>query len=283
MDLNLTDKLVDRAATFSGPLHKKTVIEVGPGPGPLTRSILKAGCKNLILVEKDPRFLPALNMLKEAAEGKSKVTIVQGDILDVDEEQLLDESQLATKKAWEDPSDVLIVGNLPFAVATELLLKWIRQIHRRAGAFAYGRAGMALMFQKEVAHRIVAQPGSKEYNRLSVMTQHCATANLIFDIGRKNFVPQPEVDAGVVYIEPLVKHVRDVDIVALEKLCSQVFTQKRKIVSNSIKTVHSDAGVLLELTGIDPTLRPEEIPVSDWCLLANVYKNSVFYKKKNEE
>jgi len=138
---------------------------------------------------------------------------------------------------------------------------------------------MALTFQKEVAHRIVAQPGSKEYNRLSVMVQHCCDAKLLFDLGAKNFVPQPEVDAGVVYIEPKVKPEITVDVNVLESVCRSIFSQKRKIIGNCIKTIDEDAGILLELAGIQPQLRPEDVSVRDYCLLANIYKASKFYRE----
>eukprot|EP01126_Amoeba_proteus_P026745 TRINITY_DN2648_c0_g1_i4.p1 TRINITY_DN2648_c0_g1~~TRINITY_DN2648_c0_g1_i4.p1 ORF type:complete len:250 (-),score=26.05 TRINITY_DN2648_c0_g1_i4:396-1145(-) len=215
MDLNLTDKIIQRTQKRTGPLFGKTVIEVGPGPGSLTRSILAERPKNLVLIEKDLRFKSAMEMLKDAATD-TNVHVVYEDVLNVDENKLLTEVG-ATKKQWEEQAEVVILGNLPFSVSTELLLKWIRQIHYKEGgkeqdcrsvgklwekngvgvyrkwsfhfklltyqAFAFGRAGMCLTFQKEVGHRIVSRPCSKDYNRLSVMVQHNCNATLLFDIG----------------------------------------------------------------------------------------------------
>eukprot|EP01124_Arcella_intermedia_P029338 TRINITY_DN6176_c0_g1_i1.p1 TRINITY_DN6176_c0_g1~~TRINITY_DN6176_c0_g1_i1.p1 ORF type:complete len:310 (-),score=77.39 TRINITY_DN6176_c0_g1_i1:145-1074(-) len=276
LDLNVTNKMVGKTTHRVGPMLRKTVIEVGPGPGPLSRSILNAGCPNLILVEKDPRFLPSLEMLKEASEKTCKVDIHQGDILEVDEAKLL-ASTNTQKKAWSDSSDVVILGNLPFAVSTPLVIKWMKQLHHRQGAFSYGRTPMTLTFQKEVAERIVALPGCRQYNRLSIMVQHLCEAKMLFEIGAKNFVPQPKVDAGVVYMEPKIKPDIEVDIDVLEQFCRIVFSQKRKVIGNCIKKIDDKAGVLLELGGIDPSLRPEQISVNNYCLLANLYRNSTFY------
>eukprot|EP01126_Amoeba_proteus_P026748 TRINITY_DN2648_c0_g1_i8.p1 TRINITY_DN2648_c0_g1~~TRINITY_DN2648_c0_g1_i8.p1 ORF type:complete len:320 (-),score=41.42 TRINITY_DN2648_c0_g1_i8:23-982(-) len=281
MDLNLTDKIIQRTQKRTGPLFGKTVIEVGPGPGSLTRSILAERPKNLVLIEKDLRFKSAMEMLKDAATD-TNVHVVYEDVLNVDENKLLTEVG-ATKKQWEEQAEVVILGNLPFSVSTELLLKWIRQIHYKEGAFAFGRAGMCLTFQKEVGHRIVSRPCSKDYNRLSVMVQHNCNATLLFDIGPKNFVPQPKVSASVVYVEPLLKPVGEVDIKALEQLCRLVFGTKRKVMSNGIKNVDLAGGALLDLSGIDPTKRPEEISVRDWCLLSNVYKHSIFYQSSLDQ
>jgi len=281
LDLNVSNKIISKTAANIGPLVGKTVIEVGPGPGPLTRSILNSGCQNLIVVEKDVRFLSSLNMLKDAAEKKNaKLTIINDDIMDVDEKQLLEQAGHTKKCSWNETSDIVIIGNLPFSVSTALVIKWIRQIHNRTGAFAYGRTAMALTFQKEVAHRIVAQPGSKEYNRLSVMVQHCCDTKLLFDIGSKNFVPQPKVDAGVVYIEPKIKPEIDVDVYALEQMCRLIFSGKRKIIANGVKNIDPMAGVLLELAGINPQVRAEEVDVNHLCLLSNIYKASSFYKQE---
>jgi len=279
MDLNITDKIIHRTESKGGSFYGKTVLEVGPGPGSLTRSIVKAGCKNVVLVEKDMRFVPTLEMLKDAvAVGETNIHINLADALRVDENELLKVAG-AIPKPWEEESDVVVVGNLPFSVSTELLIKWMHQVHHRTGAFAYGRTGMALMFQKEVAERIVAKPGCKDFNRLSIMVQHCCEASLIFNIGSKNFVPQPKVDASMVYIRPLVTPIDVVDIDALELICRLVFTQKRKIIGNAIKVLGNEAGVLLELSGIDQNLRAEEISVKDWCFLSKVFKLSTFYQK----
>lgn len=151
----------DKIARSSGSLRDSTVLEVGPGPGSLTRSILNAGAKRLIVVEKDRRFMPALETIKGAVQ-QDRMTIYENDILKVDEKQLL-EAAGAQKVAWAEEPLVKIVGNLPFGIATELTLKWIHQVQKREGPFAFGRVPMVLLFQKEVA--MVRSLFSPHYNQ----------------------------------------------------------------------------------------------------------------------
>eukprot|EP01133_Synstelium_polycarpum_P003519 gene3519-4022_t len=176
LDLNVTDKICKLAGGF----QDCTVIEVGAGPGGLTRSLLTSGAKKVIAVEMDKRFIPALRMLEEASEGR--LSVVMGDMMEVDEQKILEQFG-AERVDWTDKSKVKIIGNLPFNVGTHLMLKWVRQIKPREGLFHFGRVPMILMFQKELAD------GQQN------------------TVPGKVFVPPPKVDASVVYIEPMVKAV----------------------------------------------------------------------------
>eukprot|EP01128_Nolandella_sp_AFSM9_P010925 TRINITY_DN7642_c0_g1_i1.p1 TRINITY_DN7642_c0_g1~~TRINITY_DN7642_c0_g1_i1.p1 ORF type:complete len:351 (-),score=52.70 TRINITY_DN7642_c0_g1_i1:166-1083(-) len=277
MDLNLTDAIIAKTQRNTGLFSKKTVLEVGPGPGSLTRSIIHHGCQKLVVVEKDRRFLPALTQIKESVEER-RIDIVLTDILKVDERSLFD-SLDAPVRGWDEEADCVIVGNLPFSVSTPLLMKWIRQLHWRKGVFAYGRVPLSLMFQRELADRLISSPGTREYGRLAVMVQIFCHVKIITHIGRRNFVPAPDVDASMVYFEPRLKPVGEVDLQALDELTRLAFNQKRKVIGNSIKYIHENAGVLLKIAGINPQLRGEQIPLEKWCLLSTVYRRSIFYRQ----
>ncbi|XP_036172043.1 dimethyladenosine transferase 1, mitochondrial isoform X10 [Myotis myotis] len=188
LDLRLTDKIVRKA----GNLTNAYVYEVGPGPGGITRSILNAGVAELLVVEKDSRFLPGLQMLSDAAPGKLR--IVHGDVLTFKVERAFPES---LKRQWEDdPPNVHIIGNLPFNVSTPLIIKWLENVSQREGPFAYGRTQMTLTFQKEVAERLAANTGSKQRSRLSVMAQYLCHVQHVFTIPGRAFVPKPELVAA---------------------------------------------------------------------------------------
>jgi dimethyladenosine transferase 1 len=286
LDLNITDKIVRHA----GDLTTKTVVEVGPGPGSLTRSILKARARRLIVVEKDRRFLPALELLKSAAgtidpiigndqktqetsssERQERMHIVLEDVLQLDEESVLRRFHQPNVRWDSGLVPITVIGNLPFSISTELLLKWIRQIPTRRGLFRFGRVPFILTFQEEVAQRICASPSSVAYGRLSVMTQTFCAVRRLFDIPGECFVPAPQVNASVVYVEPLQQPLALVPSVhILEYICRQVFGQRRKTLANSIKTLGPQGAKLLALSGLDPQLRPEDLTVVQWCHLASL-------------
>lgn len=231
---------------------------------------MKHNPKKLLVVEKDHRFIPALETIKGAIP-EGRMDIHRGDILKTDVASLL-KSFGVQPQPWENESETKIIGNLPFNIATALLIKWMKEIPSRQGIFSLGRVPMILMFQKEVAMRISAKVGQKEYSRLSVMVQHQCHARCLFDLDGSVFVPPPKVKATVVYIEPLVNPIDTPNINVLEFVLQKVFSQRRKQLSNSITTIHKDGGELLELAGINPELRADDVPVEDWCKLAKVYE-----------
>eukprot|EP01100_Stratorugosa_tubuloviscum_P000478 TRINITY_DN1108_c0_g2_i5.p1 TRINITY_DN1108_c0_g2~~TRINITY_DN1108_c0_g2_i5.p1 ORF type:complete len:370 (+),score=145.65 TRINITY_DN1108_c0_g2_i5:97-1206(+) len=263
LDLNVTAKI----ARSAGDLKDCTVIEVGAGPGSLTRSLLFAGAKKVIAVEKDKRFQPALEMLRDASDGRLDVII--DDMLLVDEARLLE--KYVEPIPWEETSNIKIVGNLPFGVGSQLLLKWIKQIPYRTGAFKYARVPFTLLYQKEVADRLTANVNFKSYGRLSVMVQHCAKATHCFDLAPKSFVPAPEVHASCVNIEPLIDKKFDVNLDALEWVCRELSTCRRKTVSNAIKKLGPNSEEFLKIANIPLTKRPQEITIEEWCRLANLF------------
>ncbi|XP_060548275.1 dimethyladenosine transferase 1, mitochondrial isoform X3 [Pantherophis guttatus] len=184
LDLRLTDKIVKTA----GNLKDVYVCEVGPGPGGISRSILNSGVADLLLIEKDSRFIPGLQLLSEAAPGK--VRIVNEDILTYTFNEAFPKH---LSKNWEDDHpDIHIIGNLPFSVSTPLIIQWLENISNRDGPFSYGRIRMTLTFQKEVAERLTASTTSRQRSRLSIMSQYLCTVNKGFTIPGQAFVPKPE-------------------------------------------------------------------------------------------
>lgn len=245
LDSNITDKVV-RAA---GPLDGRTVIEVGPGPGGLTRSLLLAGAGHVIAIEKDPDCLALLSSLKEAAEGR--LTLVNQDALTVDYGQILSEK---TK----------IISNLPYNVGTPLLLKWLPD--------SRNLENLTLMFQKEVALRLVAQPRTKDYGRLSVLSQWYTKPSLAFDISPKSFTPPPKVMSSVVVLTPYKSPPYPACSHKLESILKHTFNQRRKMLRASLKTLTPHYNDLLIKAGISPTQRPEELTVKDFCNLSELFE-----------
>jgi len=267
LDMNLATKIV---SSIPGDLTKKTVIEVGSGPGSLTRSLLINGAKKVIAIEKDKRFIPALEILQQASNGRLQLHF--DDMLKIDENQLLQPHQ-KKKATWEEERPpVVIIGNLPFNVGTQLLLKWLKQIPERKGPFSYGRVPLILLYQKEVAERIVAKTGDTDFSRLSVMVQHCCEANLLFNIPGSAFVPPPDITASLVEVQPSVKPIATVNILSLEYVLREVFGQRRKMVSNSIKKLGPELGKrILQETNLNPSLRPQQLSIAEWCQIANAW------------
>ncbi|XP_007903683.1 dimethyladenosine transferase 1, mitochondrial isoform X2 [Callorhinchus milii] len=220
LDLRLTDKIVRNA----GSLKDSYVCEVGPGPGGITRSILNAGITQLLVVEKDTRFIPGLQLLAEAAPGKMK--IVHGDILTYKMERAFPK-ELQTE--WKDgPPNVHIIGNLPFNVSTPLIIRWLENVANKTGPFFYGRTQMTLTFQKEVAERLIASTGSRQRSRLSIMAQYLCNVKSCFMIPGRAFVPKPKVDVGVIHFTPLMEPQINQPFKLVEKVVRCVFSFRRK-------------------------------------------------------
>ncbi|NXU16279.1 TFB1M transferase, partial [Pardalotus punctatus] len=270
LDLRLTDKIVKQA----GELKNAHVCEVGPGPGGITRSILSSGVEQLLLIEKDARFIPGLQMLSEAAPGK--VHIVHGDILTYKMEKAFPKH---LKKNWEDePPDIHIIGNLPFSVSTPLIIKWLGNVSKRDGPFVYGRTQMTLTFQKEVGERLTANPGSNQRSRLSIMAQHLCTVENCFVIPGQAFVPKPEVDVAVVHFTPLVQPKIEQPFELVEKVVRSAFQFRRKYCFRGIETLFPENGrlkrteQLMMTADVDPTLRPFQLSMSQFRKLCNAYR-----------
>jgi 16S rRNA (adenine1518-N6/adenine1519-N6)-dimethyltransferase len=244
LDLNITRKIAREA----GPLEGSAVIEVGPGPGGLTRALLENGAKHVIAVEKDPRFVEHLAELASLAEGR--LTVVEGDALEVDEAALL--------AAHAPGLPVRVVANLPYNVATPLLIKWL------TGPFR--PASMTLMFQKEVADRIAAPAGAGAYGRLSVLAQALAEARVVMKLPARAFTPPPKVDSAVVRLDPRADRPADELTRQLETVTRAAFGQRRKMLRSSLKPIGGES--LLHAAGIDPDARAETIPVEGFLRLA---------------
>lgn len=243
LDLNVTRKI----ARLAGPLDGCVTIEVGPGPGGLTRALLEAGAR-VVAVEKDPRFVPLLADLAEAAPGR--LTVVEADALEVDERALAD--------AVQPGAAVRIVANLPYNVGTPLLIKWL------TGPLA--PESMSLMFQKEVAQRVAAKVGSDAYGRLAVIAQAVAEAEVVMDLPARAFTPPPKVASAVARLTPRAERPTDAELKALEAVTREAFGQRRKMLKSSLKALGGAA--LCAAAGIDPEARAETIDVAGFLALA---------------
>jgi 16S rRNA (adenine1518-N6/adenine1519-N6)-dimethyltransferase len=242
LDLNLTRRIARAAA----PLDHATIVEIGPGPGGLTRALLMEGARHVIAVEKDRRALPALAEIASAYPGR--LDVIAADALDID-------------WAARVIGEAKVVANLPYNIATPLLVGWM------SAAWPPWFSSLTLMFQKEVAQRIVARPGSEAYGRLSILCQWRATAKLLFDVDRRAFTPQPKVTSAVVSIMP-ARPVVDCDVRTLEKVTAAAFGQRRKMLRSSLKSAAPDPQALLAGLAIDANLRAEDLSVADFCRIA---------------
>lgn len=249
LDLNLTSKI----ARTAGKLEGLTVIEVGPGPGGLTRALLALGTDKVIAIERDRRCIAALDEV--AAHYPGRLEVVEGDALAADYATLLPPGTRAA-----------IVANLPYNIATPLLVGWLS-----SDPWPPWYESLTLMFQREVAERIVAAPGTDHYGRLAVLTGWRANARIAFDVPASAFVPPPKVTSSVVHIVPREMPL-PCELKALEKVTEAAFGQRRKMLRQSLKSLGVDAGELLAAAGIEPTERAERIPVEGFVALANAWK-----------
>jgi 16S rRNA (adenine1518-N6/adenine1519-N6)-dimethyltransferase len=247
LDLNLTARI----ARAAGPLDGATVIEVGPGPGGLTRALLAEGAKRVIAVERDARAIAALNEI--SAHYPGRLSVIEGDALEFDPRTHL------------DGGPARIVANLPYNIATPLLIGWLT-----TEPWPPWFDQMVLMFQREVAERIVAPPGSKTYGRLSVLTGWRAQAKILFDVAPSAFVPAPKVTSSVVRLVPRTE-LTACDPDALQRVTEAAFGQRRKMLRQSLKSLGRDTAVLLQTAEIEPTARAEDIPVDGFVRLARAF------------
>ncbi|MCO6392767.1 16S rRNA (adenine(1518)-N(6)/adenine(1519)-N(6))-dimethyltransferase RsmA [Aliihoeflea aestuarii] len=243
LDLNITSKV----ARGAGNLTDAMVIEVGPGPGGLTRALLLNGARRVIAIERDERCLAALDEV--SAHYPNRLTVIPGDALATD---------FATLAAGE--TDVRIVANLPYNIGTELLVRWLS-----AEPWPPYWRSLTLMFQKEVAQRIVAQPGDDAYGRLAVLAGWRAHADILFDLPPQAFTPPPKVTSAVVHLEPRATPL-PVEAAKLSRVTEFAFGQRRKMLRQSLKPIGGEA--LLARIGIDPTRRAETLSVEEFVAIA---------------
>ena len=239
LDSYFTDKIAQASAPFEG-----CVIEIGPGPGGLTRSILLHGAKEVIAIEKDPRAISFLEELKKVASPRLRIT--QADAL--------------KQPVWtfgKKPRQ--IVANLPYNIATTLLVAWL------AHASSFDK--LTLMFQKEVAERIVAQPGHKNFGRISVLSNWLTTSKILFEVPSSAFTPEPKVTSTVIQLSPRKKPLVDCNINHLEQVTKIAFNHRRKMLRASFKQF--GGAEMLSSLGIDQQLRPQELSIENFCKLAN--------------
>lgn len=270
-DERLTNKIV-RAA---GNIENGYVLEVGPGPGSITRSILNKYPKHLVVVEKDRRFMPTLELLADATKDFIKMDVVRDDILKYQCDQAFPDCQ---PKDWEGArANVHMIGNLPFAISTRLLINWLRDISLRQGAWVYGRSSLTLTFQLEVAERIVAPIASNQRCRLSVMSQIWTKPEMKFTIPGTAFVPKPNVDVGVVTILPLKQPLTDLHFDLVEKVTRHIFSMRQKYCRRGIANLFPEhaqdelTDKVFFLADVDPMSRSFELSVEECLRIASAY------------
>jgi len=251
LDMNLTDKI----ARLAEPLAGHSVAEIGPGPGGLTRALLLRGVNKLTAIEMDERFIPALAQIGDLSGGR--LEIAQGDALQFD----IASNLTAPRK---------IVANLPYNVGTKMLINWV-------SASPLFWEQMVLMFQLEVALRVVAQPGEPHYGRLAILCQSVAHCRLAFEVPARAFTPPPKVDSAVVVLEPLETPFEDLKI--LGRVTQAAFGQRRKMLRRSLRSLAEQSGLVLEdwllSCEIDPKARPETLAVSAFQALARTLKSAI--------
>jgi 16S rRNA (adenine1518-N6/adenine1519-N6)-dimethyltransferase len=246
MDINLTRKI----ARSAGDLASCDVLEIGPGPGGLTRALLLEGARRVVAIERDARCLPALEEISAAFPGR--LNIVEGDALRVDLSDML-------------TPPVRVVANLPYNIGTELLVRWLAPAE-----WPPYWSSLTLMFQKEVAQRITAAPGSKAYGRLSILAQWRSDARIAFEIPARAFTPPPKVTSAVVQINRLDGPRFPAEPETLSRVVALAFGQRRKMLRSSLKSLGPDIQHLLVAAGIPPTERPEQVSLESFCRLSGL-------------
>lgn len=250
LDTNLLDKIVRAAKSRNADAFDNgTVIEVGPGPGGLTRAILENGAKRLTVIEKDERCMPILEQIQAAFPDR--MTVMNTDALTVDAAALGNAPRV-------------VISNLPYNVGTLLLTGWLKRVR--------DFAGFTLMFQKEVAERLVAKPRTADYGRLSILTQWLCEAQILFTVPPSCFTPPPKVTSAIVYLKPREKPLAPARGDLLEKVTAAAFNQRRKMLRSSLKCL-GDAQALCDAANVPSTARAEELSVNDFCAMATALEN----------
>jgi 16S rRNA (adenine1518-N6/adenine1519-N6)-dimethyltransferase len=247
LDFNLTRRI----ARAAGPLEGVTIVEVGPGPGGLTRALLLEGAAKVVAIEKDVRCLPALEAIAAAYPGR--LEILAADAREID------------YSALGFASPVRVVANLPYSVATPLLVSWLK-----TDPWPPWFDRLVLMFQREVADRIVASPGGKDYGRLAVLAQWRTKPRILLTLPAAAFTPKPKVDSALVELVPRPAPEPSCNAAALERVTAAAFGKRRKMLRSALRQVAPDSEALLQSLGIDPKARAEELGVAEFCRIANV-------------
>jgi len=250
LDLNLTAKI----ARLAGDLSGSDVLEIGPGPGGLTRGLLAEGARRVLAIEKDPRCMTALAEI--AARYPGQLDVINADALE------LDATQHLTKP-------IKIAANLPYNVGTELLVRWLTPPQ-----WPPYWDSLTLMFQREVAQRIVAVPGSKAYGRLALLAQWRADASIVLDLPPEAFTPAPKVSSAVVHLTALPAPRFEADAATLNRVVAAAFNQRRKMLRSALKSISPDIEAMLVEAGIKPTERAEQVGLEAFCALARVVKDA---------
>ncbi|MGI9478432.1 MAG: 16S rRNA (adenine(1518)-N(6)/adenine(1519)-N(6))-dimethyltransferase RsmA [Hyphomicrobiaceae bacterium] len=250
LDLNLTTKI----AGLAGPLDERLVVEIGPGPGGLTRALLAGGARHVIAIERDERCLPALDDI--AAHWPGRLTVHAADALQTDWNAIIEPARTQPREK------VIIIANLPYGIATKLLIGWLE-----TEPWPPWYDGMALMFQKEVAERIVAVPATKSYGRLAVIAQWRCHCEIAMTLGPEAFTPPPKVASAIVRFKPRDECLPACDVTKLGQVSRTLFGQRRKMLRATLKPLFRNPETILERLGIEPTARAETLSVAD---LANI-------------
>ena len=251
LDLNLTGRI----ARAAGPLEGHDVLEVGPGPGGLTRALLDNGARRVVVIERDRRCIAALEEISQAYPDR--LVIIEADALKTDMRRLV-------------TAPARIVANLPYNIATPLLVGWLQ-----TEPWPPWYESLTLMFQREVAERIAAKPGTRAYGRLGVLAQWRTAPRIVFDVDRRAFTPPPSVTSSIVELIPRSKPLADAPLPALERVVAAAFGQRRKMLRAALKSLGpGDPAAMIEAAGIDPTQRAEELSVEQFCALARHFSAS---------
>lgn len=246
LDKNFTDKIVASVKN----IENSVILEIGPGPGSLTRSILDSNCQKLISVEKDLRCMKLLGEFKEFYGEKFQ--LIEGDALKIDELKLI--------KNFSKEEKFKIIANLPYNIGTLLIFKWLK--------FYQNISSMTLMLQKEVVERICAKLGDKHYGRLAIMVNFLCETRMVFVVNKSVFTPPPKVTSAIVEIIPRNKPLFDVEFRKLERVVAAAFNQRRKMLRSSLKSVFINVDEILNSCNINQTLRAENLSIEDFCKIA---------------
>lgn len=268
-------RLIDKIVNAAGTLEKHVVCEVGPGPGGITRSIIQRSPRKVILIEKDRRFIPSLELIADACRDKVDLDIITGDILKTDIAQYVPSD---IKKEWTDPPPPLhLIGNLPFSVSTILIIRWLEMISKQEGPWTFGRTRMTLTFQKEVAERMAANIMESQRCRLSVMCQNWCSVKHKFDISGASFLPKPDVDVGVVTLTPFKKPVIKQPFKMVEKVVRQIFSMRQKYSIRGAQTlfppeVREEMALrMYKMADIDPVTKSFQITNGEFARIVDAY------------